>query len=362
MGRKPIEKIFGGMTMPTIDADAHVLETPETWRYIGEAEKHFTPMVVNRTAGAIQHGLAGNEVGEYWVIDGRLVPKQDNAGLDTTAAAREMRDIPARLAHMDELGIDVQVLYPTVFLRPMTLNVDLGFALCRSYNRWLADIWSQSPDRLRWVAMPPLMSMDKVADEMAFAKDHGAVGIFVCGLECDRQLSDPYFFPLYEIASKLDMPICIHSATNSFTMHDFFLHDAGFNKFKLATIGAFHVLIFHAIPTRFPDVRWAFIEVSSQWVPYLINDLSIRFKRQGKPLGDDVLARNNIYVACQVTDDLPYVLGYAGEDNLVVGTDYGHADTATEIDALRMLKADGRVPAHVVDKILDDNARALYAL
>ena len=348
--------------MPTIDADAHVLETPETWQYLSEAEKHFTPMVVNRTAGAVERGLSGAEVEEYWVIDGRLVPKQDNAGLDTVAAAREMRDIPARLTHMDELGIDVQVLYPTVFLRPMTLNVDLGFALARSYNRWLADIWAQAPDRLRWVAIPSLMSMDKLADEMAFAKDHGAVGIYVCGLECDRQLSDPYFFPLYEVSSKLNMPICIHSATNSFTMHDFFLHDSGFSKFKLATIGAFHSLIFNGIPARFPDVRWAFIEVSSQWVPYLINDLSVRFEHQGKPLGDNVLARNNIYVACQVTDDLPYVLGYAGEDNLVIGTDYGHADTATEIQALRKLKVDGRVPVQVVDKILDDNARTLYAL
>ena len=68
-------------------------------------------------------------------------------------------------------------------------------------------------------------------------------------------------------------------------------------------------------------MRWGFIEVSSQWVPYVINDLSIRFRRKGKELGEDVLRRNNIWVACQVTDDLPYVLGYAGEDHLVIGTD-----------------------------------------
>jgi predicted TIM-barrel fold metal-dependent hydrolase len=67
-------------------------------------------------------------------------------------------------------------------------------------------------------------------------------------------------------------------------------------------------------------------------------------------------------VACQTDDDLPYVLKYAGEDHLVIGTDYGHNDTSSEILALRKLQEDGAVPPHIVKKILDDNARALYGL
>jgi predicted TIM-barrel fold metal-dependent hydrolase len=69
-----------------------------------------------------------------------------------------------------------------------------------------------------------------------------------------------------------------------------------------------------------------------------------------------------MYVACQVTDDLEYVLKYSGDSQLVVGTDYGHADTSAEIEALRKLKDDGKVPAAVADRILDQNARALYGL
>ena len=38
---------------------------------------------------------------------------------------------------------------------------------------------------------------------------------------------------------------------------------------------------------------------------------------------------NRVYVTCQTDDDLDYVLGYAGEDNLVIGTDYGHSDNAS---------------------------------
>ena len=74
------------------------------------------------------------------------------------------------------------------------------------------------------------------------------------------------------------------------------------------------------------------------------------------------LRKNRIYVACQTDDDLPYVLKYSGEDQLVIGTDYGHNDTSSEILALRKLKEDGTVPPEIVNKILDDNARALYGL
>ena len=46
----------------------------------------------------------------------------------------------------------------------------------------------------------------------------------------------------------------------------------------------------------------------------------------------------------------------------MIGSDYGHADTASELDALRRLKGTDGLPARVVDRILDDNARALYGL
>jgi predicted TIM-barrel fold metal-dependent hydrolase len=75
-----------------------------------------------------------------------------------------------------------------------------------------------------------------------------------------------------------------------------------------------------------------------------------------------VLKEKRVYVTCQTDDDLDYLLGYAGEDNLVIGTDYGHSDNASEIEALRKIRNEGKITARVIDKILDDNARALYGL
>ncbi len=263
---------------------------------------------------------------------------------------------------MNELDIDVQVLYPTLFLRPITSNPDIEFGLCHSYNRWLAWINEQAPERLRWVVCPPILSMDKVREELEFGKKHGACGIFIRAFENEKLLNDAYLYPLYELAGELDLAVCLHAGLNGTMVHEFF-RESNFNRFKLTGVGAFHHLLWSDTPEKFPKVRWGFIELSAQWVPYALNDLQLKYKMfRGEEMPGNMLKENNIWVACQTTDDLDYVLSYAGEENLVVGTDYGHHDTSTEIEALRQIRADGKIPSQVCDKILGDNAKSLYGL
>ena len=345
--------------MRTVDADAHVLETERTFEFMDEADRKFAPTVLIRRDGVSKTANDGSSYSEHWLIDNRILNKNKNKDSATPEASREMSDVDARLKHMDELHIDVQVLYPTVFLRPVTQRKRINRALSMSYNRWLAEIWQRGQGRLRWVAMPPLLSMDEVADELAWAKDNGACGVFLNALECERILSDPYFYPLYEAAEKLDLPLCIHAGINSMTVHDFFT-DASFCQFKLSVIGAFHTLVMEGIPLKFPKARWAFVEASAQWIPYVLNDLSVRFRKRGRRLPEQLLKTYNMYVTCQVTDDLPMVLPCAGEDNLIIGTDYGHSDTSSEIEALRLLKDGGTIPSRAVDKILGANPCRLY--
>jgi len=347
--------------MGSVDADAHVIECEHTFDFLDpEFEKH-RPVVVRSGDVSVpsQVGLAQRA---FWYLDNRMLPKEGNIGVNTPRESREMEDIGMRLAHMDELGIDVQVLYPTVFLRPWTENPEVEYALCRSYNRWLADIWARAPERLRWVAMPHLLTLEKVREELEFAKRNGAVGVYLHGIEHDRPLYSQLYFPLYEMAEQLDLPICFHAGNNSFLLEAMYREDSGFAKAKLPVVATFHQLLLKGIPAMFPKLRWGFVEVSAQWVPYALNDLSIRMRRRGETMSPTIMADNRMYVACQVTDDLEYVVRYAGEGQLVVGTDYGHADTATEIEAMRKLADDGKLAPDVAAKILDANARALCGL
>ncbi|NKB20877.1 MAG: amidohydrolase family protein [Alphaproteobacteria bacterium] len=349
--------------MGAIDSDAHVLETTKTWEYLEGDDKRYTPYIVTQTHGPELKANDGtNTQHNYWLIGNRPMGKDRNVGTEMSRAIAEMEDIPGRLAHMDELGIETQVLYPTLYLRPVTDDINADLALTRAYNRWVADVSKQANGRMRWIALPPMRSPNLIRDEMKFAKDNGACGIFLRGLECDRAIGDPTFYPLWEIASDLDMPICMHSGNGSVFHHDFFESDTSFTKFKLAVVGAFHTLIEKQIPAKFPDIRWGFIEVSAQWVPYVLCDLEDRFRRNGWDWFENPLKENNMYVACENTDHLDYIVKYAGEDNLVIGTDYGHHDPSSEVMAVKLLREDDRLAPGVADKILDDNARALYGL
>jgi predicted TIM-barrel fold metal-dependent hydrolase len=355
--------------MGVIDADAHVIETQQTWTFMLEEERRFAPELLVSTKNNL----------EFWRIDDRVFPNS-NLGLNVPEEARDLTDVAARLAHMDALGIDKQVLYPTLFLRPLTARSDVELALCRGYNRWLAHIWELGKGRLRWVVLPPLRRMDRALEEINFAKANGACGVFMRGFEGEHLLSDSYLFPLYEEAQRLDLAICIHAGTGQFGYYDQFGQDV-FSRFKLPSVGAFNNLIYQGTPEKFPDLRWTFVETTSQWIPYAVNDLVIRtqaereFQRKyaGHMLSkirpkertlaaSSLLRDNRIYVACQTTDDFPYVVEYAGEDNLTVGTDYGHADYSNDIEAIQTLMRGGKISTSLGQKILSDNPKRLYGL
>ena len=74
----------------------------------------------------------------------------------------------------------------------------------------MAGVWEKAQGRLGWVVVPPLRSIGASIEAINFAKAHGAVGLFFRGIERDRTLDDPYFFPVYQEAPRLDMPICVH--------------------------------------------------------------------------------------------------------------------------------------------------------
>ena len=133
-----------------IDADAHVIETEETWEYMEGADRKFMPRMVAPSQE--------KSPDEYWLVDERVHIRSVNVGRDTPPASRELRDVGVRLKHMDELGVDVQVLYPTIFLMPVTAKAEVEVALCRGYNRWLADVCKEGEGRLRWTAVVPLLT------------------------------------------------------------------------------------------------------------------------------------------------------------------------------------------------------------
>jgi uncharacterized protein len=361
--------------VPVIDADTHVDETEDTWEHVLEEDLAYKPYM-----SFPSNPDPSRPVTRYWMIDGRrqLRRPRDDKRTGTTVETRELLDVSARLRAMDELGIDVQVLYPTTFLTEATERPEVELAVRRAYNRWLADRCAESRGRLRWVCLPPMMNMDKALEELRFAKDNGACGVLKKGdREADKWAVDEYFFPLYEEAERLDLPICFHlgSGTPDFTPNRE-VNMGGFLRLTLPVVHACHGILSQGITQKFPTLRFGFIEAGASWLPFVLNHLerTEAVQRGGadgsageaqRSAPSDILKQNRIYVSIEVNEDLPYLISVVGDDNLVVGSDYTHADQSQELNFRQRLqeRADrGEISQTAVLKIVYDNPRALYGL
>jgi predicted TIM-barrel fold metal-dependent hydrolase len=185
-------------------------------------------------------------------------------------------------------------------------------------------------------------------------------------VEGNRLLVDPYFYPIYDEASKLDMPIAIHIANGNPWLSDLYRHPvpiaSTFHRFRVPTVASFNDVLLSEIHQVFPKLRFGFIEASAQWLPWVLHEAKNRFKVLGRDWSDNVAREYGMFVTCENSDDLPYIVREAGEDCLVVGTDYGHTDISSDVDAIKIFRNRTDLAPEVKRKILSDNSRALYAL
>ena len=241
--------------MPVVDADTHVDENEETWSYLLPEHERFRPLTIEPPDGWVDPTLAPKGYNRFWSIDGalRIRRNRDDVRTGTTVGTRELTDVAGRLSDMDRLGIDVQVMYPTLFLTTVSAKPDVEYALVRAYNRWLGAKSEESGWRLRWVVIPPILSMDKAVEEIEWGKEHGACGVFKRGVEAgNRSANDPYFFPLYEAAERLDMPVCVHIAAGDPAITDTLMSHLTMYNFSLSPIDAFISMVLAGLPARFP--------------------------------------------------------------------------------------------------------------
>ena len=362
--------------IPVIDSDTHCDVTEATWEYMLPEEQEFKP-----TTGYPTGQDASQFDRRYWIIDGKRKPRGvDDEKKDqltgTTLGTRTLTDVKTRLEHMDAMGIQTQIIYPGLFDAEPATRPDVEIGIKRSYNRWLADGCAESGGRLRWICCPPMSDMDKALEELRFAKANGAVGILKKGdPEAGKWAPDPYFFPLYEEAQRLDLPICFHlgAGTPDFSPTREFNYGR-FLRIKCAPVHGMYSLLLTGVPAQFPELRFGVIETTASWIPFVVYDLRRRLSRRDEVsiapkfeynVEEDLFAKNRVYVAIQVDEDLPMILRYIGEDNLLVGSDYGHHDPAKEpkfVDALQGRVDQGDLPSSAVKKILYDNPKAFYGV
>ena len=115
-----------------------------------------------------------------------------------------------RISNMDHAGIDMQVLSLT---SPGTDQMEPADALnfARSSNDFVAGAVERFPSRLAAFASLPTSSPEKAADELErTVKQFGFKGAVINGHCRGRYLDDRFFWPIFERAESLSVPVYLH--------------------------------------------------------------------------------------------------------------------------------------------------------
>ena len=168
-----------------VDADGHILEPPDTYeRYI---EPKYRPRAMRlkfddqgleyveidgKQSVMMRGGVLGNLGGAYMNAEELFTPGK-HTYWEVAQRYPGAIDPDARVRDMDEQGIDIAVLYPTLGIVWEEDNKDpeLSAAYCRAYNNYLIDFCSRHPDRLIAIAHVNLRDVDLAVAEMQRVKD-----------------------------------------------------------------------------------------------------------------------------------------------------------------------------------------------
>jgi predicted TIM-barrel fold metal-dependent hydrolase len=364
--------------MQVVDADAHVEECEATWDYLDAALRPERPLPI-----ALPMGVAGyGDWNGVWLINGEVFPKRAGRGWHTfgtpplmniarnkpaSIGAQTLTDVPARLADMDATGIATQVILPTLFLVALPDPPRLERALCESYNRFMSQACAQGNGRLYFVAVAPWRDPAAALEVVRGAHELGAVAVMTSGLVGDRPLGDPAFEPVYAELERRGLPLVVHFAWGSPDLNNLFTEPtSSFCSAALPVVMGFYDLMIKGIYERYPRLKVAFLEAGCEWLPFVLRRLDTRFAGGQLPAlsraPSAYLRDGNVYLACESDEDIPHVLDFIGEDQLVMASDYPHIDDTSEADMAASLAERGDLSAALREKILSANPRRLYNL
>jgi len=364
-----------------IDADGHVLEPVDLFeRYIEPKYRESAPRMVIDTDGKERLLIEGevfgstkgmNVVGAIGSRDGEVDEKTV-----TYADGRPGGFDPhKRIPDMDLDGIDAVFLYPSVGLFSGAIKEPkLAAAVCRAYNRWLADYCRPYPDRLFGVAMLPMQSIELAIEEMRYArKELGMRAAFLRPNPYNgRMLHHPDYKPFWNAVEDLDVAIGLHEGASGG------MPQVGVDRFALR--GAKHIIshtmemmlaamsvIWEGVCDRHPKVRIGFMESGGGWIAGWLDRMDRHFDDQG--FNDSGLSmrpteifRRNCWISFEpVEGSLSVLADYIGPHKILWATDYPHPDGFFP-GAPKLIADRAELSAETKRQILGGGAKGFYKL
>jgi aminocarboxymuconate-semialdehyde decarboxylase len=161
-----------------------------------------------------------------------------------------------RLADMDAMGLDVQVVLPPPPQCYYAVPLDIAVKAAQVVNDGIAEFVARQPDRLKGFGSVPMPDGNEAAKELErCVTTLGFKGVQILTNVNGTELSDPAFAPFWSKAEELGALVVIHP--NGFThaerLSRFYFNNVIGNP--LETTIALHYLIFDGVLERHPNLK-----------------------------------------------------------------------------------------------------------
>jgi len=276
-----------------IDGDGHICEPECVWQDYTRREYRDRVLQVRTEDGhsavAIEghaRGVGGGAGPAQACIPGGMRPGNSLTWADILPGSFDPR---ARLAVLDEEGIDQALFFPSIHLLWGDIQDPLVAAeTCRAYNDWMADFCKVNPNRLFGMGIVPLQDPTLAVNEAKRLAKLGLRG-FISRPERfnDLALFDERCNPLWDVAVADGLAVGIHGSfgsrmksfsTGRYQGNVFYDHMIAHPFGQMAVVMD---MIAGGVLDRYPKLRVGFFESGLGWIPYWLDRLDEHFEVMG---------------------------------------------------------------------------------
>jgi uncharacterized protein len=359
-----------------ISADGHLNEPADIW----------TSRVASKYKDQVPKGERF-EQGDAWVFPGSDTPVPFGWGAAAGRPAEDMSpwcryedinpgsfDPKARVAEMDEDGVDAELLFGSNTASAWVSNcedADLHHEMVRAYNDFTSEFCGTAPDRLGGTAVIPNRGVEgALAEVERTASMPGFVAFLLKKYPNGDTSMTEEDDAVWAAIEATGMPVTLHIGLTTAPA-------AGprLSAKSLPGTGHFHdaplrmlQFIFEGVLDRFPNLRVPLIEVDCGWIPYFEDQADDNFRRHQKAsLRDHKLTRlpseymHEFFPAAFITD--PFAVENReriGVERMLWSSDYPHITSDWPLSWKTIQATFNNVPAVERHAILAGNSQRLF--
>ncbi len=273
-------------------------------------------------------------------------------------------DLDARVAAMDEGGVDVQLVSHRTDFSAYSLDPVPGAEYARKFNQILADEVASQDGRLLGLGTVPLQAPKSAAEELGYlVSELGMVGVEVASTVNGVHLADAGLDSFWEVANDTRCMILLHpyDPLAGYDLSRFFLSNI-FGRPAESTIAIAH-LLFGGVLERYPDLVLCMVH-GGGYMPYQIGRWEKGYQMNADATAVNISRSPLEYVKglyfdslVHVPEALSFLIDLVGPGQVVVGTDYPYP--MAERSPVRFVESVAGLTDHDKQQILTGNVERI---